>query len=151
LSELIDEHIDFQVVPGITAASGCASYAGIPLTHRDYSQACIFVTGHRRDGADDLNWEMLSHANQTVVFYMGLENVQRICDSLKQHGRAAETPAALVEKGTLANQRVFIGDLDSLPGIIADNTVHAPTLILVGEVVQLHNKLNWYQPGKAIR
>ena len=151
LSELIDEHIDFQVVPGITAASGCASYAGIPLTHRDYSQACIFVTGHRRDGADDLNWEMLSHANQTVVFYMGLENVQRICDSLKQHGRAAETPAALVEKGTLANQRVFIGDLDSLPGIIADNTVHAPTLILVGEVVQLHNKLNWYQPGEAIR
>jgi uroporphyrin-III C-methyltransferase/precorrin-2 dehydrogenase/sirohydrochlorin ferrochelatase len=142
--------IEFQVVPGITAASGCASYAGIPLTHRDFSQACIFVTGHRRSGAEDLNWEMLSHANQTVVFYMGLENVQRICSSLKAHGRAADTPAALVEKGTTTAQRVFIGDLDSLPGIIADNEVHAPTLVLVGEVVKLHNKLGWYKPGEEI-
>ena len=150
LAELVDENIEFQVVPGITAASGCASYAGIPLTHRDYSQACIFVTGHRRSGAEDLNWEMLSHANQTVVFYMGLENVQRICSSMKAHGRAADTPAALVEKGTTAAQRVFIGDLDSLPGIIADNEVHAPTLVLVGEVVKLHNKLGWYKPGEEI-
>ncbi|MCP4982147.1 MAG: uroporphyrinogen-III C-methyltransferase [Gammaproteobacteria bacterium] len=150
LAELIDENIDFQVVPGITAASGCASYAGIPLTHRDYSQACIFVTGHRRNGEDELNWEMLSHANQTVIFYMGLENVERICRSLKAHGRAADTPAALVEKGTTAAQRVFVGDLDSLPGIIADNEVHAPTLILVGEVVALHNKLGWYKAGEEI-
>ena len=150
LAELVDENIEFQVVPGITAASGCASYAGIPLTHRDFSQACIFVTGHRRSGAEDLNWEMLSHANQTVVFYMGLENVQRICSSLKAHGRAADTPAALVEKGTTTAQRVFIGDLDSLPGIIADNEVHAPTLVLVGEVVKLHNKLGWYKPGEEI-
>ncbi len=150
LAELVDENIEFQVVPGITAASGCASYAGIPLTHRDYSQACIFVTGHRRSGAEDLNWEMLSHANQTVVFYMGLENVERICSSIKAHGRAADTPAALVEKGTTAAQRVFIGDLDSLPGIIADNEVHAPTLLLVGEVVELHNKLGWYKPGEEI-
>jgi len=150
LDELIEENIEFQVVPGITAASGCASYAGIPLTHRDYSQACIFVTGHRRKGAEDLNWKMLSHANQTVVFYMGLENVSRICTSLKAHGRAADTPAALVEKGTTAMQRVFIGDLDSLPGIIADQQVRAPTLIMIGEVVALHNKLNWYRPGEEI-
>jgi uroporphyrin-III C-methyltransferase/precorrin-2 dehydrogenase/sirohydrochlorin ferrochelatase len=150
IAELIDENIEFQVVPGITAASGCASYAGIPLTHRDYSQACIFVTGHRRDGGDDLNWEMLSHANQTVVFYMGLDNVTRICNSMKAHGRAANTPAALVEKGTTAEQRVFIGDLDSLPGIIAHNEVHAPTLILIGEVVALHNRLGWYKPGEEI-
>ncbi len=150
IAELIDENIDFQVVPGITAASGCASYAGIPLTHRDYSQACIFVTGHRRSGADDLNWEMLSHANQTVVFYMGLENVERICTSLKAHGRAAGTPAALVEKGTTAEQRVFVGDLDSLPGIIEENEVHAPTLVLVGEVVKLHDKLGWYKAGQEI-
>ena len=151
IAELIDENIEFQVVPGITAASGCASYAGIPLTHRDHSQACIFVTGHRRDGSDDLNWEMLSHANQTVVFYMGLDNVARICSSMKAHGRAADTPAALVEKGTTAEQRVFVGDLDSLPGIIAQNQVHAPTLILVGEVVALHDRLSWYKPGKEIR
>jgi uroporphyrin-III C-methyltransferase/precorrin-2 dehydrogenase/sirohydrochlorin ferrochelatase len=150
LGELIDENIEFQVVPGITAASGCASYAGIPLTHRDYSQACIFVTGHRREEAEDLNWEMLSHARQTVVFYMGLENVAHICRSLKAQGRAADTPAALVEKGTTAKQRVFIGDLDSLPGLIADQQVRAPTLIIVGEVVALHNKLNWYRPGEEI-
>ncbi len=150
IAELIDEGIDFQVVPGITAASGCASYAGIPLTHRDHSQACIFITGHRRSGADELNWEMLSHANQTVVFYMGLENVERICRELKAHGREASTPAALVEKGTTAVQRVFVGDLDSLPGIIADNDVRAPTLIIVGEVVALHEQLAWYKPGQEI-
>ena len=150
IAELIDENIDFQVVPGITAASGCASYAGIPLTHRDYSQACIFVTGHRRDDSEDLNWEMLSHANQTVVFYMGLDNVARICDSMKAHGRAAKTPAALVEKGTTTDQRVFVGDLDSLPELIAHNEVRAPTLILVGEVVALHDKLGWYKPGEEI-
>lgn len=151
IAELIDESIEFQVVPGITAASGCASYAGIPLTHRDYSQACIFVTGHRRNGEESLNWEMLSHANQTVVFYMGLENVERICSSMKAHGRDAATPAALIEKGTTPDQRVFVGDLDSLPGIIADNDVRAPTLILIGEVVALHNKLGWYKPGEEIR
>ncbi|MDH3387773.1 MAG: siroheme synthase CysG [Gammaproteobacteria bacterium] len=151
IAELIDENIEFQVVPGITAASGCASYAGIPLTHRDYSQACIFVTGHRREGEDQLNWEMLSHANQTVVFYMGLENVERICSSLKAHGRAADTPAALIEKGTMAQQRVFIGDLDTLPGIIAEHEVRAPTLILVGEVVALHKRLGWYKSGEEIK
>jgi uroporphyrin-III C-methyltransferase/precorrin-2 dehydrogenase/sirohydrochlorin ferrochelatase len=150
ISQLIDENIGFQVVPGITAAAGCASYAGIPLTHRDYSQACIFVTGHRRSQDQDLNWQMLSHANQTVAFYMGLENVERICSSLKAHGRDPATPAALVEKGTTAGQRVYIGDLDSLPGIIAEHDVRAPTLILVGEVVALHNRLGWYKPGEEI-
>ena len=93
---------------------------------------------------------MLSHANQTVIFYMGLENVERICSSMKAHGRAPGTPAALVEKGTTAEQRVFVGHLDSLPGIIAKNDVRAPTLILVGEVVALHNKLGWYKPGEEI-
>ncbi len=151
IAELIDENIEFQVVPGITAASGCASYAGIPLTHRDYSQACIFVTGHRRDGSADLNWKMLSHANQTVVFYMGLDNVDRICRSMKEHGRAADTPAALVEKGTTREQRVFVGDLDSLPGIISENEVSAPTLILIGEVVALHDRLGWYKPANEAR
>jgi uroporphyrin-III C-methyltransferase/precorrin-2 dehydrogenase/sirohydrochlorin ferrochelatase len=150
IAELIDENIGFQVVPGITAASGCASYAGIPLTHRDHSQACIFVTGHRRSGEDDLNWEMLSHPNQTVVFYMGLESVERICREMKAHGRDPATPAALVEKGTTAEQRVYIGDLDSLPGIIAEHEVRAPTLILIGEVVALHNRLGWYKSGEEI-
>jgi len=150
ISELIDEGINFQVVPGITAASGCATYAGIPLTHRDYSQACIFVTGHRKSEADDLNWEMLSHANQTVIFYMGLDNVGRICDSLKAHGRDQSTPAALIEKGTTPDQRVILGDLNSLPNLVEQHQVRAPTLIIVGEVVQLHNKLSWYKTGEEI-
>ncbi len=150
ISELIDENIDFQVVPGITAASGCASYAGIPLTHRDYSQACIFVTGHRKNNTDELNWEMLSHASQTVVFYMGLDNVSHICKSLKAYGRAESTPAALIEKGTTSVQRVLIGNLNSLPDIVESNEVHAPTLIIVGEVVNLHDKLNWYKQGEEI-
>ncbi len=151
ISELIDEDIPFQVVPGITAASGCTTYAGIPLTHRDYAQACIFVTGHLKDGSSDLNWDMLSHKNQTVVFYMGLNNVQAICDSLKQHGRDVKTPAALIEKGTTPDQRVFIGNLDTLPDLVHKNNVKAPTLIVVGEVVELHNKLHWFKPGKEIK
>jgi uroporphyrin-III C-methyltransferase/precorrin-2 dehydrogenase/sirohydrochlorin ferrochelatase len=132
IGELIENNIDFQVVPGITAASGCTTYAGIPLTHRDYSQACIFVTGHKKEGNSDLNWEMLSHPNQTVVFYMGLDNVKRICDALKTHGREESTPAALIEKGTTSVQRVFIGDLNTLPDIVERNDVRAPTLIVVG-------------------
>jgi len=151
ITELIDEDIPFQVVPGITAASGCTTYAGIPLTHRDYAQACIFVTGHLKDGTSDLNWEMLSHKNQTVVFYMGLNNVKSLCDELKKHGRAANTPAALIEKGTTPDQRVFIGDLDSLAGLVLKNNVKAPTLIVVGEVVELHNKLHWFKPGEEIK
>jgi len=151
ISELIEENIDFQVIPGITAASGCATYAGIPLTHRDHSQACIFVTGHRKNGSVDLNWDMLSHRNQTVVFYMGLDNVEHICESLKTHGRNESTPAALIEKGTTSVQRVFIGDLNTLPGIVDSNEVRAPTLIVIGEVVELHKKLHWYKPGMEIK
>ncbi|MCP4075454.1 MAG: uroporphyrinogen-III C-methyltransferase [Gammaproteobacteria bacterium] len=151
IAELIDEDIPFQVVPGITAASGCTTYAGIPLTHRDYAQACIFVTGHLKDGTSDLNWEMLSHKNQTVVFYMGLNNVQSLCDQLKKYGRDAKTPAALIEKGTTPDQRVFIGDLDTLAGLVQKNNVKAPTLIVVGEVVELHNKLRWFKPGEEIK
>ena len=151
IAELIDEDIPFQVVPGITAASGCTTYAGIPLTHRDYAQACIFVTGHLKDGTSDLNWDMLSHKNQTVVFYMGLNNVSSLCEELKKHGRAASTPAALIEKGTTPDQRVFIGDLDTLPGLVHKNDVKAPTLIVVGEVVELHKKLHWFKPGEEIK
>ena len=151
IAELIDEDIPFQVVPGITAASGCTTYAGIPLTHRDYAQACIFVTGHLKDGSTDLNWDMLSHAHQTVVFYMGLNNVGAICEELKQHGRAANTPAALIEKGTTPEQRVFIGDLDTLADLVKQNDVKAPTLIVVGEVVELHKKLHWFKPGEEIK
>lgn len=147
IETLIEEGVPFQVVPGITAASGCSTYSGIPLTHRDYSQAAIFVTGHLKDGSSDLNWSMLAHDNQTVVFYMGLAGISTICKELIAHGRASRTPAALVEKGTTPQHRVFIGDLDTLPSLVKKHQVKAPTLIIVGEVVDLHHKLHWFKPG----
>ena len=147
IETLIEEGVAFQVVPGITAASGCSTYSGIPLTHRDYSQAAIFVTGHLKDGSSDLNWNMLAHDNQTVVFYMGLSGIQTICNELVSHGRDIKTPAALVEKGTTPQHRVFIGDLETLPSLVKKHNVKAPTLIIVGEVVDLHEKLHWFKPG----
>ena len=151
IETLIDEGIIFQVVPGITAASGCATYAGIPLTHRDHSQACIFVTGHLKDGTVNLNWDMLSHTQQTVVFYMGLHGVGIICEQLIAHGRSAKTPAALIQQGTTPNHRAIIGDLSSLPQLVAENDVVAPTLIVVGEVVGLNEKLRWFKPESEVR
>ncbi|HEX6320970.1 MAG TPA: siroheme synthase CysG, partial [Burkholderiales bacterium] len=109
IDSLAAEGIPFQVVPGITAAAGCASYAGIPLTHRDYSQAVVFVTGHLQDGSVNLNWAALAQPNQTVVFYMGLLGVEVICRQLVAHGLAAETPAALIQQGTTPQQRVLTG------------------------------------------
>ena len=144
ISTLMEEGVNFQVVPGITAAAGCAAYAGIPLTHRDYAQAVIFVTGHLRDGTVNLNWDMLSHEHQTVVFYMGLHGVNIICEQMIAHGRAASTPAALVERGTLPDQKVYLGTLETLPQLVKDNQVKPPTLIIVGEVVEMHDKLRWF-------
>ena len=146
IETLTDENISFQVVPGITAAAGCSSYAGIPLTHRDYVQSCMFVTGHLKDGTTDLNWDAIAQPNQTVVFYMGLQTVKELCKELVKHGLPSTTPAALVEKGTTQEQKVHIGDLNTLHEIVKKNKVKAPTLIIVGEVVLLHDKLNWFVP-----
>ena len=152
IETLMEEGVPFQVVPGITAAAGCASYAGIPLTHRDYVQSCMFVTGHLKDGTTDLNWNVIAQPNQTVVFYMGLHTVGPLCENLIKHGLDANTPAALVEQGTTQNQRVHIGDLNSLPELVVKNDVKPPTLIIVGEVVKLHDKLKWFEPaGEASR
>ena len=143
--ETLAEHgIPFQVVPGITAASGCASYAGIPLTHRDHAQSVRFITGHLRSGKMDLNWPELVQPNQTLVFYMGLSGMEAICQGLKDHGLDASTPAALIEKGTTDKQQVFVGDLDSLPSIVRQAGAKAPTLIIVGHVVSLQSKLAWF-------
>lgn len=143
IEELAAANIPFQIVPGITAASGCATYAGIPLTHRDYSQSVSFVTGHLRDGSCDLDWPSLVKENQTIVFYMGLISLPIICSELIHHGRAASTPIALIQQGTTVRQKVFVGTLATLAGIIAAQNVQAPTLIIVGEVVNLHKKLAW--------
>lgn len=135
--------IPFQVVPGITAASGCASYTGIPLTHRDYAQSVRFVTGHLKDGSLDLPWTELASAQQTVAFYMGLLGLPKICNKLIQHGRSPDTPVALVQKGTTPEQRLWIGTLATMPAMIEQDPPQAPTLTIVGEVVSLHERLNW--------
>jgi uroporphyrin-III C-methyltransferase / precorrin-2 dehydrogenase / sirohydrochlorin ferrochelatase len=147
IDTLMQEGIPFQVVPGITAAAGCASFAGIPLTHRDYAQSLIFATGHLKNGSIDLNWNMLAQPAQTVVFYMGLLGLPIICRELKAHGRAGSTPAALVEQGTTQNQRVLVGTLDTLPELVREHDVQPPTLIIVGEVVALQERLQWFRPG----
>ncbi|KIL05763.1 sirohydrochlorin ferrochelatase [Stutzerimonas stutzeri] len=145
IEELAANGVPFQVVPGITAASGCAAYAGIPLTHRDHAQSVRFVTGHLKDGSCDLPWAELAAPAQTLVFYMGLVGLPVICEQLIAHGRAASTPAALVQQGTTRNQRVFAATLADLPGQVATEQVQAPTLLIVGEVVQLREKLAWFE------
>ncbi|AYF86930.1 MULTISPECIES: siroheme synthase CysG [unclassified Pseudomonas] len=149
IEELAAEGIPFQVVPGITAASGCAAYAGIPLTHRDYAQSVRFVTGHLKDGSCDLPWADLVSPGQTLVFYMGLVGLPLICEQLIAHGRAGDTPAALVQQGTTSRQRVFTGTLANLPQLVAEHEVHAPTLVIVGEVVTLRDKLAWFEGAQA--
>ncbi len=144
IETLSDHGVRFQVVPGITAASGCASYAGIPLTHRDHAQSCVFVTGHLKDGTLDLPWDKLVLQSQTIVCYMGLVGLPVICEQLIKHGLNSDTPAALVERGTTKNQNVYTGTVSSLPEIISTKEVRAPTLIIIGSVVSLHRKLAWY-------
>jgi len=141
---LAQNNIPFQVVPGITAASGCAAYAGIPLTHRDYAQSVRFVTGHLKSDDVNVNWPELANPTQTLVFYMGLIGLKEICESLIAHGREPTTPVALIEKGTTQQQRVFIADLTTITEVIAAQDVHAPTLIIVGDVVKLHKSLKWF-------
>ena len=144
IEELAAAGIPFQVVPGITAASGCAAYAGIPLTHRDYSQSVRFVTGHLKNETCDLDWKNLAEeAEQTLVFYMGLVSLSIICQELINYGMPADKPIALIQQGTTPLQKVFVGTLATLPAIIASEEVQAPTLIIVGDVVRLHNKLAW--------
>lgn len=142
---LAENNIPFQVVPGITAASGCSAYSGIPLTHRDYAQSVRFITGHTKEGNVDLPWESLLDDHQTLVFYMGLVNLQPICSQLITRGRSPDTPAALIEKGTTPDQRVITGTLNTLPNLIAGQSVRAPTLLIIGGVVSLHEQLQWYK------
>ena len=145
IDTLAAEGIPFQVVPGITAAAGCASYAGIPLTHRELAQSVVFVTGHLKDGTMDLNWPALAQPRQTVVFYMGLQGLDVLCRELAAHGLPGSTPAALIQQGTLPQQRVLEGTLETLPGIVARGEVKAPTLVIIGEVVRMRERLQWFE------
>jgi len=141
---LAEQQVPFQVVPGITAASGCSSYAGIPLTHRDYAQSVRFVTGHLKDGTANLPWHELIHPQQTLVIYMGLTGISHISQELIAHGMSADTPIALIEKGTLPEQKVYTSTLAEIADVIANNAISAPTLTIIGDVVKLHEKLNWH-------
>lgn len=141
---LAQHGIPFEVVPGVTAAVGVTAYAGIPLTHRDYSQACVFVTGHLKDGSIALDWTGLARPNQTVVVYMGLSGLPTLCRELIAHGLPGDWPAAIVQQGTTTNQRCVSGTLLTLPGLAEAASLKAPTLIIVGEVVKLREKLSWF-------
>lgn len=145
LETLMQQGINFQVVPGITAASGCACYAGIPLTHRDHAQSCTFVTGHLKDSSINLNWQQLAAPNQTVIIYMGLVGLEKICQSLIEHGCPATHPIAIIQQGTTKNQRVITGTLTTLPHAVAEEDIKPPTLIIVGTVVTLHKQLDWFK------
>jgi len=151
IEEIAARGIPFQVVPGITAASGCAAYAGIPLTHRDYAQACVFVTGHARaDGTLNLHWDQLARRGQTVVVYMGLATLPELCRQFIAHGLPADWPAAIIEDGTASTQRVFTGNLADLPQKVAAARVSGASLLIVGEVVRLRAQLQWFEPRKDL-
>jgi len=144
LESLAAAGIPFQVVPGITAASGCASYAGIPLTHRNYSQSVRFLTGHTKDGRVPLEWDILVKEQQTLVFYMGLAGLPLICDQLLKHGMSSTTPVAVVQQGTTQNQKVVVGNLDRIADLAVEKEIQAPTIIIIGEVVKLQQSLSWF-------
>ncbi len=161
LQALASAGLAFEVVPGITAACGVSTYAGIPLTHRDYAQTCLFVTGHlkertggrttadeaQNDVVADLDWPALVRPRQTVVIYMGLSGLTDICRQLIAHGAAPDWPIAIVQDGTIASQKVLTGTLTDLPAKVAASGLTSPCLIIVGEVVRLHAVLAWYPPA----
>ncbi|RUM54014.1 MAG: uroporphyrinogen-III C-methyltransferase [Marinomonas sp.] len=144
LEELVSEGVPFEVVPGVTAAAGCAAYAGIPLTHRDYAQSVRFLTGHLKDGTTELPWDELVHPAQTLVIYMGLTGLESISQSLIRFGMRPSMPVAIVEKGTSKDQRVFTSTMKDIHQVAIDNEVKSPALLIIGEVVTLQEKLSWF-------
>jgi len=152
IETLADHNIPFQVCPGITAATACAAYAGIPLTHRDHAQACVFVTGSGRNGLVDLDWATLVRPNQTVAIYMGLGHLEELAQAFVAHGADPDLPAAIVDNGARANQRVVVGALRTIAAQARAAALRGPTIIIVGTVVALRDKLNWYAkfPSPAV-
>ncbi len=149
IETLMQHGVPFQVVPGITAANGVSSYAGIPLTHRDYAQACLFITGHLKDGTLDLDWASMARPKQTVVIYMGLVGLAQICEQLIAHGVSPNMPVAVVQQGTTQRQRVVAATLADLAEKVAAAGLKPPCLTIIGEVVHLREKLAWFEPGGA--
>ncbi|MBE0472600.1 MAG: uroporphyrinogen-III C-methyltransferase [Rhodoferax sp.] len=147
LQALAASGVAFEVVPGVTAASGVSSYAGIPLTHRDHAQCCLFVTGHLKDGTADLDWPSLVRLNQTVVIYMGLGGLPEICKQMVAHGSSPELPIAVVQDGSQPTQKVVTGTLADMAERVAQAGLKSPCLTIIGEVVKLHRELAWFEPA----
>jgi uroporphyrin-III C-methyltransferase/precorrin-2 dehydrogenase/sirohydrochlorin ferrochelatase len=145
IEALAAENIPFQVVPGITAASGCSTYAGIPLTHRDHAQTCVFTTAHGRDGVLDVDWEVLLRPNQTVAIYMGLSNTTHLCRGFIARGADPDLPVAVIDKGTRPDQKVVIATVSTLCEKLEDEKLEGPAMIIIGTVVNLRKKLAWYK------
>ncbi|MGR5195244.1 uroporphyrinogen-III C-methyltransferase [Vibrio rotiferianus] len=148
LEVLADAGVRFQVVPGITAAAGATAYAGIPLTHRDFAQSALFVTGHLKEDSDDMDWSTLARGNQTLVIYMGLMKSNYIQQQLIGYGRDGNTPIAIIERGTQIRQQVFAGKLSQLSDLAKN--AESPSLIVIGEVVSLSQKLDWFSSSTEI-
>lgn len=144
ISELMSQKIKFQVVPGITSASGVSAYAGIPLTHRDFSQSCIFITGHEKDGELNINWERLNTQNQTIVIYMGLYSLAKITTNLIAVGMSRNMPIAVVQEGTTQNQKVLVSTLSHVVKKVADEKIKSPAILIIGNVVKLRKKIKWF-------
>ena len=144
ISELMAKNIKFQVVPGITAATGVSAYAGIPLTHRDYSQSCTFITGHEKNGTLNINWDNLTHENQTIVIYMGLNALPIITQNLIDSGMRKDMPIALVQEGTTENQKVVVSSISRVNAKILKTDIQSPVIIIIGEVVKLRKTIKWF-------
>jgi len=143
---LKQHQIEFEVVPGITAASGCSAYAGIPLTHRGMSRSVKFITGHfSNDEPLNIDWQKAADPECTLVIYMGLANLQQICNSIIDAGLSATTPAAAIENGTTGEQQRVLAQLDHLPAAVYKRALKAPVMIIIGEVVSLADELDWFQ------
>lgn len=149
---LVEAGITVEVIPGVTAAAGVAAYAGIPLTHREHAQSVVFATGFLKDGALDLDWPMLARPNQTLVIYMAISRLADICAQLMQHGLLPDTPAGVIERGTTEAQRVCVATLADLPGKVKDAGIRPPALTVIGGVVGLYPRLEWFRPpGGEVR
>lgn len=148
---LAAESIPFAIVPGITSASGIGAYTGIPLTHRDFAQSCVFVTGHLKEGGKEVDWAAMTNANQTLVIYMGITRLDEICRQLLLGGMPPDTPAAIVCDGTLKTQSVITAQLDELAQTACDAGVAPPALIIIGQVVSLHKTLAWFPTQHLLR
>lgn len=144
---LAEKGISYEIVPGVTAGIAAPAYAGIPVTHRDHASSFAIVTGHGRDskGMDRLNWSALAQGIDTIAFYMGVGNLAYISQQLIAHGRSAETPVAMIERGTTENQRTVVGTLATIHDIAEQNQIENPAMLLVGDVVQLREKIKWYE------